>query len=103
MANRTGKKPIVVACNGYAHASPKADFRLPEVMRGVSALAGALPLCMWLFGKRRTMDLVLTGRILTVEEAVSWGLAKEIVPLDRLVFRTLDYAEGIASMSPEIS
>lgn len=26
-------------------ASPNADFRLPEVLRGVSALAGALPRC----------------------------------------------------------
>ncbi|CAK7219511.1 hypothetical protein SBRCBS47491_003877 [Sporothrix bragantina] len=115
MANRTGKKPIVVACNGHAHgggmemimnadvifASPNADFRLPEVIRGVSALAGALPRCMWLFGNHRTMDLVLTGRILTLDEAVSWGLVKEVVPLDKLVSRALDYAEEIASMSPD--
>ncbi|KAJ3941221.1 uncharacterized protein N0V96_009102 [Colletotrichum fioriniae] len=115
MSNRTGRKPIVVACNGHAHgggfeailnadvifASPNATFRLPEVLRGVSALAGALPRCMMLFGNHRTMDLILTGRTLSVEEAHSWGLVKEIVPQEKLLERALDYASRIAALSPD--
>ncbi|EXF75546.1 carnitinyl-CoA dehydratase [Colletotrichum fioriniae PJ7] len=115
MSNRTGRKPIVVACNGHAHgggfeailnadvifASPNATFRLPEVLRGVSALAGALPRCMMLFGNHRTMDLILTGRTLSVEEAHSWGLVKEIVPPEKLLERALDYASRIAALSPD--
>ncbi|KAH7162104.1 carnitinyl-CoA dehydratase [Dactylonectria estremocensis] len=115
MTNRTGKKPIIIACNGHAHgggfeivlnadvifASPNATFRLPEVLRGVSALAGALPRSMLLFGNHRTMDLVLTGRTLSVEEAEKWGLVKEIVPQDKLLERALDYASEIASLSPD--
>ncbi|KAL6404283.1 carnitinyl-CoA dehydratase [Ilyonectria robusta] len=115
MTNRTGKKPIIIACNGHAHgggfeivlnadvifASPNATFRLPEVLRGVSALAGALPRSMLLFGNHRTMDLVLTGRTLSAEEGVQWGLIKEIVPQDKLLDRTLDYASEIASLSPD--
>ncbi|KAI9902332.1 hypothetical protein N3K66_001684 [Trichothecium roseum] len=115
MTNRTGKKPIIVACNGHAHgggfevvlnadvifASPNATFRLPEVLRGVSALAGGLTRAMRLFGNHRTMDLALSGRPLGVEEAVQWGLVKEIVPQDKLLERTLDYASHIASLSPD--
>ncbi|OLN91681.1 Enoyl-CoA-hydratase [Colletotrichum chlorophyti] len=115
MSNRTGRKPIIVACNGHAHgggfeavlnadvifASPNATFRLPEVLRGVSALAGALPRCMMLFGNHRTMDLILTGRTMSVEEAHNWGLVKEIVPQDQLLGRTLDYADQIAALSPD--
>ncbi|KAI1415022.1 carnitinyl-CoA dehydratase [Hypoxylon sp. FL1857] len=115
MSNRTGKKPIIVACNGHAHgggfeivlnadvifASPNASFRLPEVLRGVSALAGALPRCMVLFGNHRTMDLCLTGRVLSVEEAVQWGLVKEIVLQDKLLERALDYASEIAALCPD--
>ncbi|KAH8905659.1 carnitinyl-CoA dehydratase [Coniochaeta sp. PMI_546] len=115
MSNRTGKKPIVVACNGHAHgggmemilnadvifASPNADFRLPEVIRGVSALAGALPRCMVLFGNHRTMDIILTGRVLTLKEAVEWGFVKEVVPQDKLVQRAVDYAAEIASLAPD--
>ncbi|KAF4466722.1 carnitinyl- dehydratase [Fusarium albosuccineum] len=115
MTNRTGKKPIIIACNGHAHgggfeivlnadvifASPNATFRLPEVLRGVSALAGALPRAMHLFGNHRCMDLILTARTLNAEEAVQWGLVKEIVPQDKLLERTLDYASEIASLSPD--
>ncbi|KAK6207001.1 carnitinyl-CoA dehydratase [Colletotrichum tabaci] len=115
MSNRTGRKPIIVACNGHAHgggfeailnadvifASPNATFRLPEVLRGVSALAGALPRCMVLFGNHRTMDLVLTGRTMSVEEAREWGLVKEIVPQEKLLERALDYADQIAALSPD--
>ncbi|KAI0427680.1 carnitinyl-CoA dehydratase [Xylaria sp. FL1042] len=115
MTNRTGKKPIIIACNGHAHgggmeivlnadvifASPNADFRLPEVLRGVSALAGALPRCMVLFGNHRTMDLVLTGRTLTLKEALEWGLVKEIVPQEKLLERAIDYADEIAALCPD--
>lgn len=82
-------------------ASPNASFRLPEVLRGVSALAGALPRCMALFGNHRTMDLCLTGRVLGVEEALQWGLVKEIVPRDKLLERALAYADEIAGLCPD--
>ena len=82
-------------------ASPNATFCLPEVLRGVSALAGALPRAMLLFGNHRTMDLILTGRRLSVEEALSWGLVKEIVTQEQLLARALAYAEEIAEKSPD--
>jgi len=47
------------------------------------------------------MDLALTGRPLKVEEAVQWGLVKEIVPQERLLARAIKYAEEIASLSPD--
>ena len=82
-------------------ASPNATYCLPEVLRGVSALAGALPRAMLLFGNHRTMDLILTGRRLSVEEALSWGLVKEIVTQEQLLARALAYAEEIAEKSPD--
>jgi enoyl-CoA hydratase/carnithine racemase len=82
-------------------ASPNATFCLPEVLRGVSALAGALPRAMLLFGNHRTMDLILTGRRMSVDEAVSWGLVKEIIPQEQLLARTIDYAKEISEKSPD--
>lgn len=82
-------------------ASPNATFALPEVLRGVSALAGALPRVFLLFGNHRAMDLILTGRRLSVEEAHAWGLVKEIVPQEQLLEKTLQYAKLIASLSPD--
>lgn len=56
---------------------------------------------MVLFGNHRTMDLVLTGRTMSVEEAREWGLVKEIVPQEKLLARALDYADQIAALSPD--
>jgi enoyl-CoA hydratase/carnithine racemase len=82
-------------------ASPNSTFALPEVLRGVSALAGALPRAMLLFGNHRTMDLILTGRRMPVEEALNWGLVKEIVPQEKLLDRAIAYAVEIAERSPD--
>jgi enoyl-CoA hydratase/carnithine racemase len=56
---------------------------------------------MMLFGNHRTMDLCLSGRLLSVKEAAEWGLIKEIVPQDKLLDRALDYASEIAALSPD--
>jgi enoyl-CoA hydratase/carnithine racemase len=71
------------------------------VLRGVAALAGGLVRCQVLFGNHRAMDLALTGRRLGAEEAVQWGLVKEIVPQDQLVEKAVDCAKTIASNSPD--
>jgi enoyl-CoA hydratase/carnithine racemase len=47
------------------------------------------------------MDLILTGRRMPVDEAVSWGLVKEIVPQEKLLARTIDYAKEISEKSPD--
>lgn len=47
------------------------------------------------------MDLILTGRRLSVEEALNWGLLKEIVPQEKLLDRAIDYAKEIASLNPD--
>jgi enoyl-CoA hydratase/carnithine racemase len=56
---------------------------------------------MLIFGNQRTMELVLTGRVLSVQEAEQWGLVKEIVPQSRLLDRAIEYAVEIASLSPD--
>ena len=82
-------------------ASPNATFRLPDPLRGTVALLGVLPRAFMQFGNHRTMDLILSARSLSADEAVSWGLVKEVVPLDQLVDKAVAYAELIASMSPD--
>ena len=91
----------IVLNSEVVFASPKTTFRFPEVLRGGFTRAGALPRCMLLFGNQRTMDLFLTGRILSVDEAERWGLVKEIVPQSRLLDRATEYTAEIASLSQD--
>ena len=92
ISRRRGRKPIIAAVNGLAHgggceiivncdvvlASPSAVFALPEAKRGLVALAGALPRLPRVVGRMRAMEMALTGRNVSAEEAKAWGLCNGI-------------------------
>jgi enoyl-CoA hydratase len=52
-------------------------------------------------GLGRALDMILTGRILSADEAQKIGLATEVVPDGRHLERALEYAEGLASFPQE--
>ncbi|MCJ1308252.1 hypothetical protein MMC25_001905 [Agyrium rufum] len=93
LSTRTGRKPIIAAVNGICFgggfemvintdlvvASHAARFSLPEVKVGVVAVAGALPRIARTLGKQRAMELALTGRQMSAQEAQSWGLVNTVV------------------------
>ena len=81
-------------------ASSSATFALPEVKRGVVALAGALPRISRVVGKQRAMEMALTGRILKAEEAQTWGLVNRVVEGDVLE-TCIEVAKEIAGNSPD--
>merc|ERR1712072_566632 len=72
-----------------------ATFALPEVKRGVVALAGALPRIVRTIGRQRAMEMALTGRTVPADEAYQWGLVNKVVAA------AVDYAKMIAENSPD--
>jgi len=51
-------------------------------------------------GLRRMMDLTLTNRVLSAEEAESWGLVNRIVPDEDIETQTLKLAQQLADGAP---
>ncbi|OCT50601.1 Carnitinyl-CoA dehydratase [Cladophialophora carrionii] len=124
ISRRMGKKPIIGAINGLAFgggmemvanmdlvvAARSAQFALPEVKRGVIALAGALPRLVRTLGKPRAMEMALTGRTVSAAEADAWGMVNFVTddaPVDAdvlerpVVKKALEYAKEIAGNSPD--
>lgn len=124
LSRRSGKKPIIAAVNGLAFgggmealanldlivAARSATFSLPEVKRGVWAGAGALPRIARTIGRPRAMEMALTGRTVSADEAREWGLVNVVTedyPLDGevmerpVVKKALEYAEMICANSPD--
>lgn len=124
LSRRAGKKPVIGAVNGLAYgggmemctnldmviAARSATFALPEVKRGVVAIAGALPRIVRTIGRQRAMEMALTGRTVSASEAHSWGLVNAVVedaPVDSdmlerpVVLKALEYAKVIAGNSPD--
>jgi enoyl-CoA hydratase/carnithine racemase len=82
-------------------AADDAYFALPEVKRGVSPIGGCLPRLIRSIGLQRATEMVLTGRKVTAQEALSWGLVNAVVPKSEVVIEAISYATAIAANSPD--
>lgn len=103
--------PIIAAVNGYAlgggcelammadilYCGPTAVFGQPEIKLGVIPGAGGTQRLVWAIGKARAMEIILTGKNFSAEEAVRWGLAARMFDApEKCVDAALDTAELIA-------
>jgi enoyl-CoA hydratase/carnithine racemase len=103
--------PVIVAMQGWAIggsfqrallcdvriAAEGARFRLPEVGHGVIPDTGGVGALFQICGPGVVADLVLTGRVMTAEEALGHGIVSRVVPPDRLDEVAREMAEQIAA------
>jgi enoyl-CoA hydratase len=111
---RKTKKPIIAAVSGFALgggcelamtcdmivASESARFGQPEIKLGVMPGAGGTQRLTKAIGKAKAMELVLTGRMLTADEAHFYGLVNKVVPTEMYLHEATTLAKEIAQMSP---
>lgn len=105
-------KPIIVAVSGYALglgcdlamagdiilASESAQIGYPELSIGLIPSFGGCSRLMKRIGKAKTMEVILTGRALSAEEASLCGLVSRVVPLGDLFNEALRVAQRIESL-----
>ena len=51
-------------------------------------------------GERRAKELILTGQVFNAQQALDWGLANAIYPLEDLLPAAIAAAEAIAANAP---
>jgi enoyl-CoA hydratase len=80
-------------------ASPTAKFGQPEINLGVIPGCGGTQRLARLIGKSRTMELILTGRNITAQEAEKWGMVSRVVGEGEgeVVKEAIEMAKVIAS------
>ncbi len=103
--------PVIVACKGWVMggsfqrallcdiriAAEGTRFRLPELSYGVIPDTGGVGVLYEMCGHGLVSDLVLTGRVLSADEALSHGMVSRVVPLDDLDSTAREMAEQIAA------
>jgi enoyl-CoA hydratase len=81
-------------------ASESAQFGLPETKLGLIPGAGGTQRLARAIGKAKTMDVVLSGRLLSAQEALAGGLVARVVDDSRWFDEASEVAAEIASRSP---
>lgn len=93
-----GGTGLAVLCD-FTLAVPEAKFGYTEVKIGfVPAIVSTFLLRQ--VGEKHARDLLLTGRIIGVEEALRMGLINEVVPAERLMTRARELAAQVMENSP---
>lgn len=108
------RKPWIAAVNGFALgggcelammadfiiASDNAKFGQPEIKLGVAPGMGGSQRLTRAIGKSKSMEMCLTGRMMSAEEAERANLVVRVVPQADLLADVLKTAATIASMPP---
>ena len=107
-------KPVIAAVNGFALgggcetamactlrlAVETAKFGQPEVALGLIPGGGGTQRLPRLVGKGRALQLILSGDMISAQEAYRIGLVNEIVPATDLIARAEAILTKIASNAP---
>jgi len=107
-------KPVVAAINGFALgggcetamactiriAVENAKFGQPEVKLGLVPGGGGTQRLPRIVGKGRALQLILSGEMITAQEAYRIGLVNEVVPTADLINRAETILKQIASNAP---
>lgn len=107
-------KPSLAAIHGFAFgggcelamaatlriAANQTVFGQPEIKLGVIPGFGGTQRLSRLIGKGRALEICLTGRRFSAEEALNWGFLNEITTPDALFSRAESLLKEMVQMSP---
>jgi enoyl-CoA hydratase len=98
--NALGGGLELALCCDLRIASDRAKLGLPEVRLAVTPGAGGTQRLPRVVGAARAKQLILTGAVLTADEALRIGLVTEVVPAGEAVARATAIGEEIAQRGP---
>jgi enoyl-CoA hydratase/carnithine racemase len=91
---------LVAACD-LAVAADDARFATPGVNIGLFCSTPMVPIARAV-GRKRALEMLLTGEMIDARTAAEWGLVNRVVPAGELDAATTALAERVAQASPYV-
>lgn len=91
----------LVAAADLAVATESARFATPGVRIGLFCSTPMVPISRAI-GRKRAMEMLLTGEMIDAHTAADWGLINRVVPDDQLDAAVADLAGSILKYSPAV-
>ncbi|UUZ66448.1 enoyl-CoA hydratase-related protein (plasmid) [Polaromonas sp. P1-6] len=95
-----GGLELALACD-LRIASETSKFGMPEVKVGIPSIIHAA-LMPRLIGQARASWMLLTGEVIDAQQALTWGLVNEVVPLDKLDEAITHLASSLAELGSTV-
>lgn len=107
-------QPTIAAINGYAFgggfelalacdfriASTNAKLGLTETSMAIIPGAGGTQRLPRLIGQAKAMELILTAKRLSADEALNYGVLNQVVPISELITTSVQFASSILKNGP---
>ena len=114
LRNFDPEKPVIAAINGHAIAggmelvqgtdirvsSPDARFGVQEVKWAIFPAGGSTVRLPRQLPYSKAMELLLTGDLISAEEALTLGFLNYVVPTHELLAKSMEIAQKIAANGP---
>jgi enoyl-CoA hydratase/carnithine racemase len=108
------EKPVIAAINGDAFgqglelalscdiriAGQNARLGFPQTIAGLMPMDGGTQRLPRLIGKGKALELILSGEIVSAEEALAIGLVSQVVPQKDVIETATSLAKSMASKAP---
>ena len=107
------KKPVIASGHGFAVANGAgliAACDLAVVAEGTKIGATAINVGLFCMGpavpmsrsmgRKRCLEMLLTGEMIDAHQAEQWGLVNKVVPTEKLEDATMELAQKLAAKSP---
>ena len=91
----------LVAAADLAVAAESARFATPGVKIGLFCSTPMVPISRAV-GRKRAMEMLLTGQMIDASTALDWGLVNRVVPDEQLDSAVADLVESIIAFSPAV-
>ncbi|HJU52807.1 MAG TPA: enoyl-CoA hydratase [Acidimicrobiia bacterium] len=91
----------LVAAADLAVAAESARFATPGVKIGLFCSTPMVPISRAI-GRKRAMEMLLTGQMIDARTALDWGLVNRVVPDEQLDDAVSELVESIIAFSPAV-